>query len=133
MRMIRRSLLILAACLIASGCSKSNTATVTGTVTVDGQAAKSGYVSFFAVDGRAPNVGARIVDGRYTAQVKPGLCYVQVRVPKEVGEKKLYDTSDSPVRKVMAESLPSKYNDATELQFDVKPGANESNYDLSTK
>jgi hypothetical protein len=73
------------------------------------------------------------VNGRYTAQVKPGLCYVQVRVPKEVGEKKLYDTSDSPVRKVTAESLPPKYNDATELQFDVQPGANESNYDLSTK
>jgi len=131
--MIRQSLLILAACLIASGCSKSNTATVSGAVTIDGQAAKLGYISFFAVDGRAPTVGARIVDGRYTAEVKPGMCYVQIRVPKEVGKKKLYDTPNSPVQKVMTESLPPKYNDATVLQFDVQPGDNESNYDLNTK
>ena len=131
--MIRQSHLVLAACLIASGCSKSNTAIVTGTVTIDGQAAKSGYVSFFAVDGRAPTVGARIVDGRYTAQLKPGLCHVQIRVPKEVGEKKLYDAPGSPVQKVKTELLPPKYNDATELQFDAQPGANENNYNLSTK
>src|SRR5262245_35369621 len=131
--MIRQSLLILATCLIASGCSKSNTAIVTGTVTIDGQVAKLGYISFFAVDGHAPTVGSRIVDGHYTAQLKPGKCYVQVRVPKEVGKKKLYDTPDSPVQRVMAESLPPKYNDATELQFDVQPGANENNYNFSTK
>ena len=80
-----------------------------------------------------PTVGAPIVDGRYTAQVKPGLCHVQVRVSKVVGEKKLYDMPDSPIHKVMAESLPAKYNDATELQFNVQPGRNEQNYDLSTK
>jgi len=130
---MRRSLLLLSACLVAVGCSNSNTATVTGTVVVDGQPAKMGYVSFFAVDGHAPTVGARIVDGRYTAEVKPGLCNVQVRVPKQVGEKKIYDTPDSPVHKVMTESLPSKYNDATELRFDVQPGTNENDYNLTTK
>jgi hypothetical protein len=130
---MRQSPLILAACLVLSGCSKSNTATVTGTVAVDGQPAQSGYVSFFAVDGRAPTAGAPIVDGRYTVQVKPGLCNVQVRVPKVIGRKKLYDTANSPVQEVKTESLPAKYNDATELQFDVQPGTNENNYDLKTK
>jgi hypothetical protein len=130
---MNRSILVLATCLLASGCSKSDKATVAGTVTVDGQPAQLGFVSFFAVDGRAPTSGGPINDGRYTAQVKPGLCRVQIRVPRETGQRKLYDTPDSPVAKTWAESLPAKYNEATELQFDVKPGTNESNYDLKTK
>jgi hypothetical protein len=116
-----------------AGCSGSNLATVTGTVTVDGEPAEVGAVSFFAVDGRAPTAGARIVNGRYTAQVPTGLCNVQVRVSKLVGQRKIYDTPDSPVKQVWAEVLPPKYNEATELQLDVQPGTNEQNYDLSTK
>ena len=118
---------------VFSGCSPSDKATVAGTVTVDGQPAQNGYVSFFAVDGRAPTAGGRIEDGRYTAQVKPGLCKVQIRVPKETGQRKLYDTPNSPVAKTWSESLPAKYNEATELQFEVRPGTNENNYDLKTK
>lgn len=128
----RRSLLFAA--LVASlGCAKSNTATVTGNVTVDGEPAKVGAVSFFAVDGRAPTAGAQIADGRYSAQVKPGKCMVQVRVSKVVGKKKIYDTPESPVREIWAEVLPAKYNDKTELSLDVEPGENQQDYDLKTK
>lgn len=119
--------------LSVAGCSSADVATVTGTVMVDGEPANAGAVSFFAVDGRAPTAGAPIVDGHYTAHVRPGLCYVQVRVSRVVGEKKLYDTPESPVRQIRAEVLPAKYNDDTELQLDVKPGHNEQNYDFSTK
>jgi hypothetical protein len=115
------------------GCSQSNLATVSGSVAVDGQPAKVGAISFFAVDGRAPTAGAPIVDGKYTAHVTPGLCTVQVRVSKIVGQKKIYDTPNSPVRDVWAEVLPPKYNDDSQLQFDVKPGANTQDYDLRSK
>src|SRR5690349_10947099 len=105
---------ILIGCLVCCGCSRSDRATVSGTVTVDGEPAKVGAISFFAVDNKAPTAGAQIVDGTYSAEVTPGMCMVQVRVSKIVGEKKLYDTPNSPVRKVWAEVLPAKYNDNTE-------------------
>jgi hypothetical protein len=62
-----------------------------------------------------------------------GTAKVEIRIPKIVGQKKVYDTPDSPVRPIMDESLPKKYNDETELTFDVKPGANQHDFDLSTK
>jgi hypothetical protein len=107
--------------------------TVNGSVTVDGEPAKVGAVSFFAVDGRAPTAGAPIVDGKFSAEVTPGICMVQIRVSKVVGKKKIYDTPDSPVREVWAEVLPPKYNDNTQLKLDVKRGKNEPEYALKTK
>lgn len=107
--------------------------TVTGSVTVDGEPAKVGAISFFAVDGRAPTAGAPIVDGKFTAQVKPGVCMVQIRVSKVVGKKKIYDTPDSPVREVWAEVWPPKYNDNTQLKLDVRPGENQQDYSLTSK
>ena len=124
---------LLGCCLGAAGCSDSDKATVTGTITIDGQPAQMGVVSFFAVNGDAPTAGGPIEDGSYTAKVKPGLFHVQIRVPREAGERKLYDTPNSAVTKVWVETLPAKYNNATELQFEVKPGTNENNYELSTK
>jgi hypothetical protein len=120
-------------CLACIGCSRSNVGTVTGTVTVDGEPAKVGAISFFAVDNKTPTAGAPIVDGAYTAEVSPGSCRVQVRVSKVVGEKKLYDTPNSPVRKVWGEVLPAKYNDNTELTLDVKLGENKQDYNLKSK
>ena len=107
--------------------------TVTGSVTVDGEPAKVGEISFFAVDGRAPTAGAPIVDGKFTAQVKPGVCMVQIRVSKVVGKKKIYDTPDSPVREVWAEFLPAKYNDITQLKLEVKRCDNQQEYKLTSK
>ena len=102
-------------------------------MTVDGEHAKVGAISFFAVDNKAPTAGAPIVDGAYTAEVSPGSCMVQIRVSKVVGEKKLYDTPNSPVRKVWGEVLPAKFNDNTELTLDVKLGENKQDYNLKSK
>ena len=128
-----RQILFFTACLALIGCSRSDMGTVTGSVTVDGEPAKVGAISFFAVDGRAPTAGAPIVDGKFTAQVKPGVCMVQIRVSKVVGKKKIYDTPDSPVREVWAEVLPAKYNDNTQLKLEVKRGENQKEYALTTK
>jgi hypothetical protein len=116
-----------------TGCSEPTVGTVSGTITVDGAPVKSGSIAFFPVDGRSSTSGAEIVDGQYTATVAPGSARVEIRVSKVVGQKKLYDTPDSPVQPIMAESLPTKYNDATELTLDVKLGENRQNYDLKTK
>jgi hypothetical protein len=128
-RLLAFSLVILAGC--SSG--DPNSGEVSGTVTIDGQPAKEGAIAFMPVSGNAPTAGGVIADGKYTAKVHIGTAKVEIRIPKIVGQKKVYDTPDSPVRPIMDESLPKKYNDETELTFDVKPGANQHDFDLSTK
>ncbi len=132
-RMLQGSLLGVTLLLVA-GCSEpSTTAEVSGSVSVDGVPVESGSIGFFPVDGKSSTAGAVIKAGRYTAQVPFGKSKVEIRVPKVIGEKKLYDTPDSPVQPVMTESLPPKFNEESELQMDVEPGTNEEDFNLSTK
>jgi hypothetical protein len=119
--------------LAIAGCAEPTTGEVTGTITVDGAPAKEGSIAFFPLDRKSSTAGAAIADGKYTATVPLGQAKVEIRVPKVVGQKKLYDTPDSPIKPLMAETLPAKYNDASELTLDVKPGENQQDYDLSTK
>jgi hypothetical protein len=116
-----------------SGCSDSNRGTVSGTVTIDAQPVKAGSIAFFPVDEKSPTAGATIADGQYTASVPLGPAKVQIRVAKVVGQKKLYNTPDSPVQPIMHEVLPRKYNDDTELQLEVKSGRNIKDFELTTK
>jgi hypothetical protein len=119
--------------LLVCGCAEPTTGVVTGAVKVDGSSAQTGSIAFFPVDGKSPTAGAEIIDGEYEATVPLGTAKVEIRVPKVIGERKLYDTPDSPVKQVMTESLPTKYNDASELMLEVKPGENRQDYDLKTK
>ncbi len=129
---IGRTVALIAVFLIA-GCAKPTMGVVTGAVTVDGEPAKSGSIAFFPVNGKSPTAGAEIVDGEYTAQVSPGASKVEIRIPKVVGQKKLYDTPDSPTQPIVEEVLPAKYNDATELTIEVQLGDNQHDFQLETK
>lgn len=127
--------MLFAAFVLATGCSKQdpNRGEVVGVVTVDGQPAASGAVAFSPVDGQSPSSGGKIVNGEYSVKASTGTVKVAIRVPRVVGERKLYNTPDSPVQPLMEETLPPEYNDRTTLTFDVKPGVNEQNFDLKTK
>jgi hypothetical protein len=65
-----------------------------------------------------------IEGGKYAAKDVPvGPAKVEIRVPdlkKEGG-------------RGFPEALPAKYNDQTELTFEIKPGKNEKNWDIVTK
>jgi hypothetical protein len=117
----------------ATGCGGDGLAEVKGIVTVDGEPAKVGAITFIPVDGASQTAGAKIVDGAYTARVAPGTFKVEVRVSKVVGERKSYQAADAPVKQELAESLPPRYNDQSELMFEVKPGENQKDYQLTTQ
>lgn len=119
--------------LLVGGCAEPTAGVVAGAVTVDGAAATSGSIAFFPTNGKSATAGAEIIAGQYRATVPLGSAKVEIRVPKVVGERKLYDAPNSPVKQVLAESLPSQYNDQTELTIDVKPGKNPHDYALTTK
>jgi hypothetical protein len=128
--------LVASLSILAAGCSdgKPTKGEVTGTVTVDGAPAETGAIAFIPVDGQSATAGGSIEKGQYTAaKVSPGKVKVEIRVSKIVGQKKLYDTPDSPVQPVMEEVLPAKYNDATELSVEVVPGPNQHDFNLTTK
>lgn len=115
------------------GCNKPTKGIISGTVTVDGVAAKTGAITFYPTNGKAQTAGANIEDGRYKAEVAPGTAKVEINVPKVIGQKKLYNTPNSPVYPLTAELLPAKYNTESELKADIKLGENEQNFDLKTK
>ena len=106
------------------GCGKQdpNRGQVTGTVEVDGQPAAEGAIEFAPIDGNSAATGGEIVGGRYTVNANVGSSKVAIRVPRTIGERKLYNTPDSPVRPIQEESLPAQYNDETTLISDMKPG-----------
>ncbi len=125
---------LLAFMLVAIGCGDGvKLGDVVGTVTIDGAPVEKGSISFFPVDGQGPSTGGEIAAGKYESQAPLGNCKVEIRVPKVVGQKKLYDTADSPVQNILEEVLPPKYNETTELRLEVKAGKNDKNWDLTTK
>jgi hypothetical protein len=121
--------------LVAAGCGPKDMThgDVSGRVTVDGAPAATGAVTFMPADGNSATSGGKIVDGSYSVKASVGVAKVEIRVPKVVGSRKLYDTPDSPEQPLMEESLPKKFNDDTELTFDVKPGDNAHDFDLTTR
>ncbi len=118
--------------LTIAGCEKSNFGTVSGKISIDGSPPKSGSIAFFPVDRKSSTAGAEILEGQYTAKVPLGAFKVEIRVSKVVGQKKLYNTPNSPVQPLLAEVLPAKYNDDTELEINVQPGPNQHDFTLTT-
>jgi hypothetical protein len=105
---------------------------VTGAISVDGKPAALGSIALIPVDGRGSTAGAEIIDGKYAVEALFNTYKVEIRVPKVVGEQKLYDAPDSPMKKLMAETLPPRYNDETELRLEIKPGETRQDYKLTT-
>ena len=133
--LVTRRCLGISACLVllVAGCSDPTKGIVQGQVTIDGVAPALGSIAFFPTDGKSSTAGGEIVNGKYSAKVSVGTSKVEIRVSKEGGKQKLYDTPDSPVQTILVEVLPDKYHDKTELLIEVKTGTNEQNYDLKTK
>lgn len=127
----------LAMVLFASaiGCGDGTAGEVFGTVTVDGQTPAVGSsINFVPIDGKSPSAGATIEGGKYSARVPLGGVRVEIRVPRASNKARASQDGPGPgSANFIEESLPAKYNDATELKFDVKPGKNEKKWDLTTK
>jgi hypothetical protein len=118
--------------VLAAGCAEPTTGRVTGAVTVDGKPAEQGSIALVPIDGRGSTAGAEIVNGRYEIEALFNKYKVEIRVPKIVGQKKLYDVPDSPTRNLMAESLPPRYHDDTELRLEITPGETRRDFSLTT-
>ena len=119
--------------VLVAGCSDGpKTATVSGVVRVGNKEADKGAIIFVPADGKGQPAGADIgADGRYTAKVPLGTMKVEVRVSKVVGKKALYG-KDGPTRDIFEEVLPARFNEKTELTYDVTGNATKD-WDLPAK
>lgn len=124
---------MLVAPALLMGCAEPTTGRVSGVVTVDGASAETGSIALFPLNGAGTTAGAAIKQGKYEAVVKLGQYKVEIRVPRIIGKVKVYETANSPMKNVMEESLPPKYNDQTELQVEIKPGENLHDFNLKRK
>lgn len=124
---------VLAAGVAATaGCGGPTAGRVAGTVTFAGRPVEQGAITFAPADGKGATAGGPIEGGKYDVDgVPPGAVKVTINGTKVVGQKKVYDTPDSPVRDVTAELLPAKYNQKSELALVVKPGPNEKDFTLT--
>ena len=81
--------------------------------------------------------GDRIEAGEYAADVAIGQAKVEIRVPRPARGSAPATAGPGPGGPggggLIEESLPPKYNDATELTIDVQRGKNVKDWELSTK
>jgi len=126
---------VAAALALAAGCGDGPaTGEVTGTVKVDGQTPPAGSsITFFPADGKSPSAGATLDDGRYTVRVPVGRARVEIRVPRPKARPGPKAHGPGAEGGWIEESLPAKYNDKSELTFEVKSGTNKKDWELSTK
>jgi hypothetical protein len=125
---------ILCCCILIVGCTKkSNRGTVSGTVTLDGEPLKSGVIRFVPADGQTATADSAITDGKYSASVPPGDKQISISAPKVIGQRRVYETPDSPTVDTVQELVPAKYNAKTELTFTVNAGSQEKDFPLKSK
>ncbi|WP_210417720.1 hypothetical protein [Bythopirellula goksoeyrii] len=106
---------------------------LSGTITVDGDPAQMGSISFFPVDGNSFTAGGMINGGKYRARVPIGESIVEIRIPKVIGESKLYDVPNSPTQPLLEEALPARFNDRSTLRITVEAGRSEHDFEVTTK
>lgn len=133
----------LAALLALAGCGGSATGDVSGTVTVDGKTpAEGSSITFVPAEGTKSAGGGQLIEnGKYAVKLPTGKYKVEIRAPRSLKGAKAAPAGDGPQPggpgpggpANIEESLPAKYNDKTELTFEVNAGANEKNWDLTTK
>lgn len=105
-------------------------AKLAGSVKIDGQPLQSGTINFVPSDGKSATSGGTIKDGRFTARVPLGPMRILISSPKVTGQRKAYDTPDSPMIDIVEEALPAAYNTQSTLECVVTADKSDLNFDL---
>jgi len=114
------------------GCSRGPVKAVfTGRVMLNGEPVPHGAISFYPLD-RLPSAGAVIKDGSYRMEAFPGSYRVEITGSKVVGQKKRYDTADSPMDDILESIVPAEYNSASKLVQEVKLDTKTLDFKLVT-
>ena len=118
------------------GCGRSNRAAVDGHVTLDGKPVEDGTISFIPPGESHLAAWGKIKAGSYSIPARNGpalgTSQVEVRWPRKTG-RKLPALPPAPATDEVAEAIPDCYNKQSKLKAEIKPGANQVDFDLKTK
>jgi hypothetical protein len=132
-RNIVRCCALICVIVVLAGCGKkSDKGTVTGSVTLDGQPIKTGLIRFMPVDGKTTTADSVITDGKFNASVPPGDKKVLISAQKVTGQRRVYETPDSPMTDVVQEQVPVRYNAQTTLTYSVTAGSQQKDFELTS-
>ncbi|RCS54686.1 hypothetical protein DTL42_06040 [Bremerella cremea] len=121
--------------LLTVGCGgpKSDKLEMTGKVTLDGQPLQEGAITIEATDDKGGVDGGMITDGEYKVLTTPGDKLIKINATKVVGQKKTYNTPDSPTEDVVKEIIPPKYNTRSDIKVTVTADAASHDFTLESK
>jgi hypothetical protein len=129
----------LLATVLAGGCSTSTISTE-GRVALDGKPVETGSITFVPVeDTPSADSGGAIERGAYSlprsVNFKPGVFRVEIRSQKKTGNRIPAGSPAPPGTLVdeVVEIIPEKYNAASMLRVEVKPGSNTFDFALDSK
>jgi hypothetical protein len=109
---------ITAVVVAITGCGSSGFGTVEGTVKLDDKPLAGVAVGFYPLSGGRQEFSISDDSGKYQLKTKVGLNEVIVFYPED----------SKP-----AVAIPAKYNQKSELKFEVKPGKNIIDIDMKSK
>ncbi|HEX3147467.1 MAG TPA: hypothetical protein VHR66_05250 [Gemmataceae bacterium] len=107
-------LALIAALLALVGCSGSESS-VSGTVLVDGQPLKEGDIIFEPADGNGTPAAGKIVDGKYTIKIAPGMKKVRINASRPA--RKVDPVMGAAARESM---IAKEFNEQSTLTADIK-------------
>ena len=125
----------------APGCSRtrSNRGAVSGGVVLDGSPVADGMILFRPCRGNdGPTAGASISQGRYAVPGAKGPWVgwnrVEIRATRKSGKKvpKPFGKANEMIDDD-EEAVAAKYNDASELEVDIKPGTNTFDFQVESR
>ncbi|MFM8495533.1 MAG: hypothetical protein ACKOEM_08410 [Planctomycetia bacterium] len=133
-----RSLLVCLApaLVVLAGCGGNGGATVSGTVTLDGVPLGKGSLEFRNLQGTGIVALVPIADGAFhvaaDAELPPGTFRIVINSPQKSGRQIPAGSPAPPGTMVdeVIESIPRRYNEASELERTVAPGPNTLDFDL---
>jgi hypothetical protein len=131
-------------CLIASvalalllGCAAEQQVEVRGKVTLDGKPVEDGTISFVPKTGSQQQAAwGPIKAGEFVIDAAQGLATgvsrVEIRALRSTGRILPSSVGGEPEHE-MKDYIPQRYNSASELTAEIKPGPNQVDFDLKSK
>jgi hypothetical protein len=127
----------LFATLLCLGCGQraENRATIGGEVRLDGKPLEHGLIQFLPMAGVEGSItSGEIVQGRYKIPAKTGPAVGWNRVEiTAAGKGGGMFSHPNPKPGASAETVAPRYNSQSTLKFEVKPGENTADFDVTTK
>ena len=119
---------VLALAILCCGCG-ARYSDIEGKVAFAGKPVNIGTISFLPADGRGPTAAAKIVDGNYSVRVPPGNYKVQISGYRKAGQRHASEGDpNSPMMDILEPIVPERYNTASTLVREIKPGERQIDF-----